>query len=613
MLVNFSLIVRKTLMSTEGESLWVHPVLRVWIQSQTGENFKLGVVYLVGTAIMVEYAERETTDWMFEASIATHIKLCNEVMIGYYHLPLRHCYNDKLAENVYKLGVVNYHWGDYETAVRLLDFAIAVFQAGPSFVSELRAGQKLSLAFKKLKRIGDAYASIRDVLAHQEVLLGPSHAETLFSVCVKGECCRDLGELASALELFRRALDGYQKHSCENSRDVLSVMHNISWVFRLRREFDEALKWYDQALQGKEALLGESHRTTLATVHDMAVLFDDQGEYEESLKLFQRALDEKEKLLGKNHPSTLLSVSSMITTLRNQGKPHDALPLCERIARTREDLLGVQHQDTLESVYCLAQVLQDLGLHEQAVPEYLLVYRVRLEELGLTHRDTFSCLKKLTRALFKSGHHCDVPPLVRPYLQMGDDIPLPYSISLQKEIARSYDHAGEFEKAYREYSRLLDVEQTHYGERHQKTLTTVARLAKLLEIRGELEESAIFHRRAWKGRQTTLGANDPATRRSVRAATRLRRQLQQRKLPSGIIFNSPSGIFNSDNEPADSSTPTDTALVLFPAPLRRAHVQEDGTILDTNTAFQEFQDNASWLRRASRPSSIASGHSSDNE
>jgi hypothetical protein len=162
---------------------------------------------------------------------------------------------------------------------------------------------------------------------------------------------------------------------------------------------------------------------------------------------------------------------------------------------------------------------------------------------------------------------------------MGEDITIPYSISLQKEIARGYDYAGEFEEAYCEYNRLFDMEETHYGKRHRKTLTTVARLARLLEIRGELKKSHMFHCRAWKGRRMILDENDPATKRSARAATRLARQLQQPKLPSRIIFN-------SDTEPVDSSTPTDTAC-------------------------QWFRDNTLQYRRASRRSSIASGHSSD--
>ncbi|KAL7273865.1 hypothetical protein RUND412_003247 [Rhizina undulata] len=86
---------------------------------------------------------------------------------------------------------------------------------------------------------------------------------------------------------------------------TLTAMSNMALVFKIQRRYNEALEMYRRALAGYENALGSDHNSTPVAVHNMALVFYKQGRHDDALEWFQRALAGKEKTLGKDHPDAL--------------------------------------------------------------------------------------------------------------------------------------------------------------------------------------------------------------------------------------------------------------------------------------------------------------------
>lgn len=59
----------------------------------------------------------------------------------------------------------------------------------------------------------------------------------------------------------------------------------------------EAVEIYQRALQGFEKALGPDHTSMLDTVHNLGILYLDQGKLSEAEQLFYRALQGSEKAI----------------------------------------------------------------------------------------------------------------------------------------------------------------------------------------------------------------------------------------------------------------------------------------------------------------------------
>ena len=97
----------------------------------------------------------------------------------------------------------------------------------------------------------------------------------------------------------------------ETKRDI--SRSRLGGVYYFMAEYATAIIVYRQALDGQEMTIGKNHPNTLATVDNMARVFQDMGEYDKALQWYQRALDGKEMALGKDHPDSIETATDMAT------------------------------------------------------------------------------------------------------------------------------------------------------------------------------------------------------------------------------------------------------------------------------------------------------------
>ena len=115
-----------------------------------------------------------------------------------------------------------------------------------------------------------------------------------------------------------------------------------------------AIDQFRRALEGREQRLGADHPDTLDAVRSLALLLHAQGAFDEAEPLLRRALEGREQQLGAQHLSTLTCVSNLASLLKAQGKlarGRAALPALRRLARGGGcALLGLRHAAAARNV-----------------------------------------------------------------------------------------------------------------------------------------------------------------------------------------------------------------------------------------------------------------------
>ena len=65
-------------------------------------------------------------------------------------------------------------------------------------------------------------------------------------------------------------------------------MHNLTIVYRKKRQYDEAEKLYKRVLTDRKEKLGSQHSDTLRTMHNLAIVYRSKGQYDEAEELYQQ-------------------------------------------------------------------------------------------------------------------------------------------------------------------------------------------------------------------------------------------------------------------------------------------------------------------------------------
>ncbi|KAK0745442.1 P-loop containing nucleoside triphosphate hydrolase protein [Schizothecium vesticola] len=135
-----------------------------------------------------------------------------------------------------------------------------------------------------------------------------------------GKSFHNLGKYEEAEQMYRQALQLYQKVLGKEHPSTLGSMNNLALVLDSQGKYEEAEQMHRQALQLREKVLGKEHPSTLGSMNNLALVLDSQGKYEEAEQMHRQALQLYQKVLGKEHPSTLRSKNNLAACLRAKTK-----------------------------------------------------------------------------------------------------------------------------------------------------------------------------------------------------------------------------------------------------------------------------------------------------
>jgi tetratricopeptide (TPR) repeat protein len=411
---------------------------------------------------------------------------------------------------------------DYSKCTQCLPHAIATLEhtGRKNLTVELRWDLQMvvGLALAAKADYATAMEWYKRALDGYEKTFGIDHPSTLSTVHYIGSVFDGQGEYGKALDWYQRALDGKEKTLGMNDHSTLNTVNNMATVFDSQGEYHKALEWYQRALDGREKTLGMDHPDTLDTVNNMALVFDNQGEYRKALEWYQRALDGKEKTLGMDHPSALDTVNNMAVVFHSQGEYRKALEWYQRALDGQEKILGMDHPSTLNTVLNMAVVFLSQGEYRKALEWYQRALDGYEKTFGLGHPNTLSTVHNMGLVFYEQGEYGKALGWYQRALD-GSEKTLgmdhPNTLSTVNNVGLVFNKQGEYGKALEWYQRALDGKEKALGMDHPNTLETVDNMGSVFNKQGEYGKALEWYQRALDGREKTLGMDHPDTLETV--------------------------------------------------------------------------------------------------
>ncbi|KAI3336292.1 kinesin light chain [Xylariaceae sp. AK1471] len=204
----------------------------------------------------------------------------------------------------------------------------------------------LAYLYSSQAKLNEAEEMYRRALQSYEKVLGPDHTSTLNTVNNLGVLYWRQDKLNEAEEMYQRALQGRERALGPDHTSTLDIVNNIGVLYWRQDKLNEAEEMYQRALQGRERALGPDHTSTLDIVNNIGVLYWRQGKLNEAEEMYQRALQGRERAFGPNHTLTLRTVKNLGSLYRDQGKLIEAEVMFRRALQGLERTLGSSHPTT---------------------------------------------------------------------------------------------------------------------------------------------------------------------------------------------------------------------------------------------------------------------------
>ena len=209
----------------------------------------------------------------------------------------------------------------------------------------------------------------------------------------------DLGDSAAqAVRIAEPLLADQERVLGPDHADILTSRNNLALAYRAAGRADEAIPLQERTLADRERILGPDHHGTLTSRNNLAIAYQATGRAAEAIALYERALADRERILGPDHPDTLSSRGNLANAYRAAGRATEAIPLQERTLADMQRILGPGHPDTLSSRNNLALAYWAAGRAAEAIPLHERTLADRERILGPDHPDTLASRNNLALA-----------------------------------------------------------------------------------------------------------------------------------------------------------------------------------------------------------------------
>ena len=244
----------------------------------------------------------------------------------------------ELVEPLGSLGVVLHRNGDYETARKAYEEALALGrrELGAEHPEVASMIQRVGNLLFDQGRFEDSVAYGRQALAIREKVLGPEHHQVGSSLTSLGNALSESGRLAEALASYERALAIHRRTFGEISPSVAVTLNNIANVYLKQRRFDLAERQFGQVVEIRTKTLGPEHPSTALALHNLGIALDRSDRPAEALALFRKSLAISERALGADHPTIVETLLATADAESHAGQRDRALATLERALKTVE-------------------------------------------------------------------------------------------------------------------------------------------------------------------------------------------------------------------------------------------------------------------------------------
>jgi tetratricopeptide (TPR) repeat protein len=261
---------------------------------------------------------------------------------------------------------------------------------------------------------------------------------------------QNLGRMAAAAAAGRRALALLRSGFPRERFELASVLNNLGICLGNQGKPREAEVLHRQAVTAAREARGERHPLTAEAVANLAGVLDMQGRYAEAAPLYREALGVQEALLGERHFHFINTLTSYANLLWLMKRPGEAEPVARRAQALARSALGAEHPLTAYAENILGGVLLDAGKPAEAEGHIRTALAARRRAFPKGNWLIASAQSNLGAALLAQGRTAEA----------------------ERELLAAY----------------ADLAAAR-GPRHEKSLLTADRLARLYAAVGKAEEA----------------------------------------------------------------------------------------------------------------------------
>ncbi len=253
----------------------------------------------------------------------------------------------------------------------------------------------------------------RDLLAHSDQVLGPSHGDSVAIVERLAAACLAAGRADEAIGWQQRIVtDAAHAFGADHPRTFAAKISFARTLVAAGQSAD-AITVLSNAIAESERAHGAGHQDAIAAREELAAAYLAAGEPARAIELYRRVLQERERGLGPRHPDTINTREKLAAASLADDQIKEALSNYKRALADRERTQGRDHRDTLKVRNALAAAYSTAGRMAQSLQQFELARDDCLRVLGADDPETVAAAASLAKVYYAVGRLTDAATLLR--------------------------------------------------------------------------------------------------------------------------------------------------------------------------------------------------------
>ncbi len=381
-----------------------------------------------------------------------------------------------------------------ETARKML--AIEQEILGPEHADAVRSWDMIAQLQTKLEDFSGAKESQEKLLEIQRSISGPEHWRTA-----------DAQRALKHLDVLQTLSPGDR----QQLNDASALNRTVMGLFRDGKSAD-ALPLFAQIAETQKKILGADHPEYAVSLNNVAYLTDELGDSAKAEPLYIQAKEIYGRTLGEKHPEFATALVNLGKLYQARGEFAKAEPLLLQAVEINRGTLGEKNLSFAITLSNLAGLYESMAEYSKAEPLYLESLEIRKSLLGEENYQYLTALNNLAVLYASMGQNVKSEKLLRQTLEInrklyGDFHPV-YATSLNN-LAAILKAMGENQKAEPLYVESLEIRRKLFGEKHPDFAHSLNNLAALYVALGDHARAEPLFQQALEIKRTALGEKHP--------------------------------------------------------------------------------------------------------
>ncbi|KAH0563532.1 hypothetical protein GP486_001902 [Trichoglossum hirsutum] len=492
-ILSVSLVQRGTLPG----SLYLHPLVHAWGRDRLPPSKRyrklLHALTVIGSALRTISGSPTTKDaLLLKQKILVHADACLEIAKSEISDSRSLSAEKVTIPALYQIAVLYKELGRLPQAEAILRLVL-------EFIRETAASPPIYEVQVQLAEVlywsgicGEAENHYRDSIATQKSLFGDRHPGVFAAQVGLGKVLWETGRLGEADELLDSVLQNI-KGTGGLGAIGQQAASNLGMVHWHQGRLKDAERCHKLVLEDLEASPNQEHMADLEPRYRLAIVYMEGGQWDNAEKEFTKVYLDRLEYLGIENPETLRSANALGNLYLLQGRYDESRPLLEAAWDGQLKLqLGAGNPSVLRTANNIGMLNRCQGKYPEAFEWLERGYSESKKAFGDTHYSFISCSTELAVLHVETGQPQQALALLdgmKCIPREERDPRRPVAIRALKVRGDALLELGRLEEANRQYSSLLPLMHSLFGEDHPYTLNLQLSMARLSHRAGRYGEA----------------------------------------------------------------------------------------------------------------------------